>query len=200
MMNNKKIVVASNNRHKVNEIKEILKGTGYTVISMSEEGIYTEPEENGLTFADNALIKAKEIARHTDAIVLADDSGLSVDCLGGEPGVRSRRYSGEYSTDMENNTYLMEKVSNYKFEERTARFICCIAMIYPDKTTHIVQESCSGVIVLEPKGDNGFGYDPVFYIPHLDKTFAQLTMEEKNKISHRALALKRIREILLKGN
>lgn len=188
----KKIIIASNNAHKVNEIKNILKEFPYEVVSLKEAGIDVEIEENGKIFEENAYIKAKTILDLTGQAVLADDSGLEVDALGGEPGVLSARYSGVHGDDKANNRKLLEKLKDVPEEKRTARFVCAMVLLTPDGHRIDARGTVEGVIGYEEKGNNGFGYDPLFNIPEIHKTFAQLTEEEKNSISHRGNALKEL--------
>jgi len=187
-----RIIIASNNAHKVNEIKNILKEFPYEVVSLKESGIDVEIEENGKTFEENAYIKAKTILDLTGQAVLADDSGLEVDALGGEPGVLSARYSGVHGDDKANNRKLLEKLKDVPEEKRTARFVCAMVLLTPDGHRIDARGTVEGVIGYEEKGSNGFGYDPLFNIPEMHKTFAQLTEEEKNSISHRGNALKEL--------
>lgn len=187
-----RIIIASNNAHKVNEIKNILKEFPYEVVSLKESGIDVEIEENGKTFEENAYIKAKTILDLTGQAVLADDSGLEVDALGGEPGVLSARYSGVHGDDKANNRKLLEKLKDVPEEKRTARFVCAMVLLTPDGHRIDARGTVEGVIGYEEKGNNGFGYDPLFNIPEIHKTFAQLTEEEKNSISHRGNALKEL--------
>ncbi|MFO7636271.1 MAG: XTP/dITP diphosphatase [Clostridia bacterium] len=198
-MKKKKLVIATNNRHKMQEISSILEDSPYKAVSMESEGIFMDPEESGNTFAENALIKAKAVSLATGHPVVADDSGLMVDCLGGAPGVLSKRYSGPQATDQENNRLLIENIRKFPPESRTARFVCNMAFVRPGGTHFVVEGSCEGIILLEPRGSGGFGYDPVFFVSALGKTFAELSMEEKNKVSHRAKALMQLKDRLEEG-
>jgi len=193
------IVFATSNQGKVREIKEIMKDMDVQVYTMKEAGIDVDVVEDGATFIENAVIKAKEIARHAaqteafdDAVVMADDSGLVIDALHGEPGVRSARYMGHDTSYDEKNKNLIERMADVKEEKRTARFVCAIAAVYPDGTLLTVQESMEGRIAYEPSGENGFGYDPIFYLPEYGCTSADISPEEKNAISHRGKALRSI--------
>lgn len=186
----KKIIIASNNAHKVHEIKNILKDFPYEVVSLKEAGVDVEIEENGRTFEENAYIKAKTILDLTGQAVLADDSGLEVDALGGEPGVLSARYSGVHGDDKANNRKLLDKLKNVPEEKRTARFVCAMVLLTPDGHSINTKGTVEGIIGYEEIGNNGFGYDPLFYIPEKHKTFAQFSEDEKNSISHRGNALK----------
>ena len=181
-----KLVIASNNRHKIAEIKSILAGKFDQILSLSEAGIEVDPEENGATFAENALIKARACYALAGCACLADDSGLMVDALNGEPGVYSARYAGEPCNDENNNAKLLENLDGT--ENRTAHFVSVVALV--DGEREITAEGkTSGTILLEGRGTGGFGYDPLFYAFELGKTYAEATQEEKNGISHRAKAL-----------
>ena len=183
-----KLLVATGNKGKLVEIREILKGT--EVLGLKDVGIDVDVEETGKTFAENAFIKAFEISKLSGLPVLADDSGLEVDVLGGEPGVYSARYAGENTTDEKNVLKLLSKLKDIPLEERCARFACAMCIIFPDgKKIESFGVSCPGIIIDEPRGENGFGYDPVFYAPEYNKTFSEMSMEEKNKVSHRKAAL-----------
>ncbi|MCY6355803.1 XTP/dITP diphosphatase [Clostridium sp. ZS2-4] len=191
----KKLLVASNNEHKINEIKEILKDFPLKIISLKEAGIDVDVEENGNTFMENAHIKASEIYKLADGcMVVADDSGLTVDILNGEPGVYSARYSGEHGNNKKNNEKLLKNLKGIKFKDRKAKFVCAIELIIDEEKVINVQGEIEGYIVEEERGKDGFGYDPLFYIPELKKTFAEMSSEEKNSISHRGRALKEIQE------
>lgn len=185
----KKFIVATRNKGKLKEIKEILDGFQFEVLSMEEAGIYKDIEEYGTTFEENALIKAEEVFRLTGEMVMADDSGLEVDYLNGAPGVYSSRFAGEGATDGDRNNKLLDLLRDVPFEKRTARFVCAIAVVLPDGRHFAVKGTCEGYIGFKPEGDNGFGYDPLFYIPQYDITIAQMRSEEKNAISHRGKAL-----------
>lgn len=191
----KKLIVASNNQHKIEEIKEMLKEFNLDVISLKEAGIDIDVEENGTTFAENAHIKAYEIFKIVkDAMVLADDSGLMVEALNGEPGVYSARYAGEHGNDKKNNEKLLSKLKEFKFEDRKAKFVCAMELIIDEGRTIAVQGEVEGYILEEQRGENGFGYDPLFYVPEYKKTTAEMTPEEKNSISHRGKALKNLKK------
>lgn len=192
------IVFATGNAGKMREIREILKGMQAEILSMKEIGVDSDIEENGTTFEENALIKAKAVAQmlreHTDeklcnAIVLADDSGLEIDYLNKEPGIYSARYMGEDTPYSVKNENLIERLTGVPDEERTARFVCAIAAVLPDGEAFTVRGVIEGRIGYQEKGDNGFGYDPIFYVPEYGCTTAQLSEEEKNQISHRGKAL-----------
>lgn len=183
------IIFATKNKHKVVEINAILAHTDYKVITMEEAGINIDVVEDGDTFEANALIKAKAIAELTDKVVLADDSGLEVDCLNKEPGIYSARYAGEKTSYAIKNQLILDRVKEAPGEDRSARFVCVIAAAFPDGSDACKRGTIEGVIADEPKGDNGFGYDPIFYVPEYKMTSAELSEEMKNKISHRGKAL-----------
>jgi len=182
-------VVATQNADKIQEIREILSEFPFQIISMAEVGIEKEIEENGTTFEENALIKAQAVHNLVGGFVLADDSGLSIDALGGAPGILSARFNGKDSTYTDKIQVLWDLLSNVPLSERTAHFICAIAVVCPDGSHFTVQESMDGIFYDRMIGENGFGYDPVFYLPEKGKTTAQLSALEKNEISHRGKAL-----------
>lgn len=184
----KTILAATTNPGKVKEIKEIL--SCFEVISLKEAGIDTDVEENGETFSENAYIKASEIAKLTDLPVLADDSGLEVKALGGRPSVYSARYAGSNAPYSEKVKKLIEELDNTPSKERAAQFACAVCLIFPDgKKIETTGVSCPGILLDEPRGENGFGYDPYFYSIAHKKTFSEMTLEEKNEVSHRKAAL-----------
>ncbi|MCI5650432.1 MAG: XTP/dITP diphosphatase [Fusicatenibacter sp.] len=197
----KEIIFATGNAGKMKEIREILSDLPVKVLSMKEAGINSEAEENGATFEENAVIKAKAVAadpicREMEAIVLADDSGLEIDYLGGEPGVYSARYMGEDTSYRVKNRNLIERLSGVPKEQRTARFVCVIAAVLPDGKVLTSRGTIEGKIGYEERGENGFGYDPIFYLPDMSRTTAELKPEEKNAISHRGKALAKMKELL----
>ena len=198
----KKIILASNNLKKIKEIKEILKGLPYEVYSLKDMNIDIEVEEDGLTFEENAKKKAKEIheyllnKKNSDFIVLSDDSGIEVDCLNGAPGIYSARYAGEHGNDYNNNVKLLEDMKAFKGDDRSARFVCVIAVVFEDGNVKTVRGEVEGRIIEELKTEGGFGYDPLFFYNGFNKTFGEATPEEKNEISHRGNALKKLKEIL----
>lgn len=194
----KKIVFATGNAGKVKEIQMILADMGYEVVSMKEAGISVDVEENGKTYEENALIKARAVAALTDAIVLADDSGLEVDALGKEPGIYSARYMGEDTPYSVKNAEIINRLSGLAGEERSARFVCVIAAVLPDGRELTTRATIEGQIDYEEKGSHGFGYDPIFYVPEFGKTTAELTEDEKNQVSHRGKALRLMKEELKK--
>lgn len=189
-----KIIVATQNQGKVKEIKAVLGDLPVEVYTMGEVGLDMDIEENGTTFEANAIIKAEALREYTDAIVIADDSGLEIDYLNKEPGVYSARYLGKDTPYTEKNQIILERLKDVKREERTARFVCAIAMAMKGKETQTAVETIEGYIGFEAQGTNGFGYDPIFFVPGLERSTATLTMEEKNEISHRAKALRAMKE------
>lgn len=198
----KKIIFATGNKEKMKEIRQIMEGCPVEVLSMKEAGYTCEAEENGTTFTENAIIKASAIAdavkaNGEEAIVLADDSGLEIDALNKEPGVYSARYMGEDTSYRIKNANLIERLNGVPVEKRTARFVCAIAAVLTDGTVYTVRETIEGYIGYEERGENGFGYDPIFMVPEFNCTTAELSMEQKNKISHRGKALAKMKEELL---
>ena len=194
----KKIVFATGNAGKVKEIRMILADLGMEVLSMKEAGIRLDIEEDGTTYEENALIKARAVAAHTDAIVMADDSGLEVDALNKEPGVYSARYLGEDTPYSIKNAEIIKRLEGLEGEQRSARFVCAIAAVFPDKSEVTTRATIEGQIGFEEKGTNGFGYDPIFYVPEFGKTTAELTEEEKNQVSHRGKALELMKKELMR--
>lgn len=195
-MNKVDLVISSGNEHKIDEIKKILYGLPIKLLSKNDVGLNDfEVEEDGETLEANAIKKAMEMAEKIDKIVIADDTGLFVDKLDGRPGIYSARYAGEDVDYQENNKKLLRELENVPIEERTAKFMTVIAIVLKDKTVETVIGICKGKIALEPRGNKGFGYDPLFIVDGYDKTFAEMG-EEKNKISHRAVALKELRNKL----
>ena len=192
----RKIIFATNNKDKMREIREILADTDYEVISMKEAGIELEITEDGKTFEENALIKAKAVCEAAHEIVLADDSGLEIDYLNKEPGIYSARYLGEKTDYHTKNNILIQRLDGVPEEKRTARFVCAICAAFPDGTVKVVRETMEGLIGYEERGENGFGYDPIFFLPEYGKTSAELPREEKNKISHRGKALRAMKKEL----
>lgn len=190
----KKIIFATKNMDKMKEIKAKLPD--YDVISMEEAGIDIDIDENGLTFEENAVIKAEAIMKLCNETVVADDSGLEIDYLNKAPGVLSARFLGHDTSYDYKNAKILEMLKDVPDEKRTARFVCAMAVALPHKETKVVRGTIEGIIGHSIDGANGFGYDPIFYVPELKKTTAQLSMEEKNKISHRGKALDKVRRIL----
>lgn len=193
----KKLIFATNNQGKVNEIKQIL-GDGYDVYSLKDLDIHTDIVEDGKTFEENAIIKARAICGETHEMVLADDSGFEVDYLGGEPGIYSARYLGEDTSYDIKNAEILRRCEKAEDHERAARFVCAIACAYPDGRVETTKGVIEGVLAKEPKGTNGFGYDPIFYLPERGCTTGEMEPEEKNRISHRGIALRKMVEKLEK--
>lgn len=191
-----KIIFATGNQGKMKEVKMILSDLGYEIQSMKEAGIDIDIIEDGKTFEENAMIKAQAIAKIEKAIVLADDSGLEVDYLNKEPGIHSSRYLGEDTPYEEKNRKIMERLEGVEQKKRTARFVCAIAGVMPNGKTFTTRATIEGYIGTEAKGNNGFGYDPIFYVPEFNCTTAQLTLEQKNKISHRGKALEKAKQAI----
>jgi len=194
-----KLLLATKNAAKVREYMLPLQGIPYDIVTLSDAGIDLVVSETGKTMEENASIKAEAYALASNLTALADDSGLEVDALGGEPGALSARYAGEGVSDRERLDFLLSKLSHIPWEQRAARFRCVIAIATPEGKTELCQGECPGVIAFEPKGEGGFGYDPIFFLPELSKTMAELTIEEKNEISHRGKAARRARQILERG-
>lgn len=178
------------------EIRMILEGIGVPVLSMKEAGVEIQIEENGTTFEENAVIKAKTVMELTGETALADDSGLEIDYLNGEPGIYSARYMGEDTSYEIKNQALIDRLEGVPEEQRTARFVCAIACAMPDGRIFTCRENMEGIIGYESKGENGFGYDPIFYLPEFGCSSAQLTPDQKNEISHRGKALRAMRRKL----
>ena len=193
-----KIIFATGNKNKMREIRDILSDLGMEILSMKEAGIDKEINEDGKTFEENALIKARAVAEDTDAVVLADDSGLEIDYLNKEPGIYSARYLGEDTSYEIKNQALLDRLAGVKKEDRTARFVCAIAAVLPDKREFVVRETIEGYIGEKPAGTNGFGYDPIFYVDEYGCSTAELSEEKKNEVSHRGKALRAMREVLKK--
>lgn len=198
-----KIIFATGNAGKMKEIREILAGLGVPVESMKEAGVETEIVEDGATFEENAAIKARTVAallnkEDGNCVVLADDSGLEIDYLNGEPGVYSARYMGEETSYRIKNRSLIERLEGVPEPQRTARFVCVIAAALPDGELLTARGVIEGKIGYEERGENGFGYDPIFYLPDMSRSTAELTPEEKNAVSHRGKALQAMKEELLK--
>ncbi len=191
------IVFATGNKDKMREIRQILGGLNADIKSMKEAGVDIDIVEDGTTFEENALIKAREVAKYCkNSVVLADDSGLEIDYLGKEPGIYSARYLGRDTSYTEKNTIILEKLKGVADEERSARFVCAIAACLPDGKELVVRGTMEGRIGYEIAGENGFGYDPIFFLPEYGKTSAELLPEEKNAVSHRGKALRMMEEKL----
>lgn len=192
----KKLIFATGNQGKLKEIREIMADLDVEVLSMKEAGVQTEIEENGTTFEENAVIKARAVGKLTGELTLADDSGLEIDYLNKEPGVYSARYMGEDTSYHVKNASLVKRLEGVPMEQRTARFVCVIAAVFPDGRVETARGTIEGVIGYEERGENGFGYDPIFYVPELNCSTAELTPGQKNEISHRGKALRKMKEIL----
>ena len=190
------IIFATGNEGKMKEVRMILEDLGLPVLSLKDAGITADVEENGTTFEENAQIKAKAIMEMTGALVLADDSGLEVDYLNKEPGVYSARYMGHDTSYHIKNQNIIDRLEGKVGEERSARFVCAIAAAFPDGRVLITRGTMEGQIGYEEKGENGFGYDPIFYLPEYQCYSAELSLEEKNKLSHRGKALRLMKERL----
>ncbi len=198
-----KIIAATGNQNKVREIKEILRDMDACVVTMKEAGVFVDAKETGATFLENAVIKAKAVAKKAagikeweDAVIMADDSGLMVDALNGEPGIHSARYLGQDTPHSEKNADILRRLQDVPEEKRGARFMCAIAAVCPEGTLLTTQSALEGRIAYEMRGENGFGYDPIFYLPERGCTNAELSPEEKNRISHRGKALRQMRDKL----
>lgn len=192
----RKIIFATGNQDKMKEIRMILENLGIPVSSMKEAGIDVDIVEDGTTFEENAMIKAEAIAKLTDAIVLADDSGLEIDYLNKEPGIYSARYAGTDTSYEIKNNLLLQRLEGVPDEKRTARFVCAIAAVFPDGSKETVRGTIEGRIGYEIAGEHGFGYDPIFYLPEYGCTTAELDPAKKNELSHRGKALRLMREII----
>jgi XTP/dITP diphosphohydrolase len=192
----KMLVAATRNKGKLREFRELLAGLPLEVVSLSIFPAIAEIEETGSSFAENAVIKAETVARHTGELALADDSGLEVDALSGNPGIYSARYAGQGAGDDANNRKLLAELAAVADTKRTARFRAAIAVAAPDLPTRVAEGVCEGIIIHEPRGSGGFGYDPLFFVPEHGKSFAEMTPDEKNAISHRARAMYGARQIL----
>lgn len=192
-----KLLVATRNRNKVREIRDKFAGlSGIELLSLDDIAPLPDIEEDGSTFEENALKKARETARLAGIPAMADDSGLEVDALGGEPGVLSARYAGDGATDLDRNRLVLEKMKDVPNGKRAARFVCVIAIAFPGGNERVTRGTCDGEIAREPRGDHGFGYDPIFFLPDRGVTMAEIPLREKNVISHRARALDSARDVL----
>ena len=190
------LVLASGNKGKLAEFQRLLEGLDVQIHSMKEYPEIGEIVEDGSTFAENALIKARAVCKATGKPAMADDSGLAVDALNGAPGIYSARFAGEQRSDADNNAKVLQLLEGVEDSKRTARFFCVIAIVLPDGREYTAEGTCEGTILHALQGEGGFGYDPLFYVESLDKTFAELTMEEKNRISHRGHANRKAVEII----
>lgn len=191
-----RLIFATGNENKMKEIRMILGDLNYEILSMKEAGIDMEIVEDGTTFEENAVIKATAISKAVGCLVLADDSGLEVDYMDGEPGIRSARWMGEDTSYHIKNQKIIENLAGVPDEQRTARFVCAIAAAFPDGRVITKRGTIEGIIGYEERGENGFGYDPIFFLPEYGKTTAELSPEEKNEISHRGRALTLIKKEL----
>ncbi len=195
---NQKLLLATNNKNKVREYRSLIEGIPYELVTPAETGITTEVDEVGESLEENARLKATFLAAESGLLAIADDSGLEVDALGGEPGIRSSRYAGEDATDNDRVEYLLARMKDVPEGKRSARFRCVIALATPGGKVEYCSGECRGTITFKPKGDQNFGYDPIFYVPELGKTMAELSLEEKNSISHRGKAARKVVELLKK--
>ena len=193
----KRIIFATSNEGKMNEIRDLLKGMDIELLSLKDAGINIDIKENGTTFEENAIIKADSICKLTGEIVLADDSGLEVDYFDKAPGIYSARFLGEKTPYSEKNSYIIDRLKDTPNDKRSARFVCAIACSFPDGITITRRGILEGYIADKISGTNGFGYDPIFYIPEYNCTTAEMPIDQKNKISHRAKALEAIKEALI---
>jgi len=191
-----KLLLATYNPGKIKEYRFLLDGLGYEITTLAEEGITEVVAESGNSYEQNARLKATAYARLSQLITLADDSGLEVDALGGEPGIRSARFGGESASDEDRVGLLLARLNGVRWEQRTASFKCIIAIATPRGEIKICRGECRGIVALEPRGNNGFGYDPIFYLPQFSKTMAELPPQIKNQISHRARASQEARRVL----
>jgi len=190
------LVIATSNQHKLKELKALLQDFPLTILSLNDFPDIPAVVEDGKSFYENARKKAVTVARHTDKITVADDSGIQVDALDGKPGVYSARFAGADATDEANNSKLLEELKDVPPDKRGACFTCVLVIAQPDGDTAFVEGECRGSIIYESRGDYGFGYDPLFLVPEYNKTFSEITPEEKNKVSHRARALRKLLTIL----
>lgn len=193
----KEIIIATKNPGKAKEFEALLTPMGFRVQSLLDYPDSIDVEETGTSFKENAILKAEAISKHYQRMTIADDSGLAIDYLGGKPGIFSARYGGPAKDDQANIKKVLEDLSEVNaLEDRSARFICALALSIPDQKTKTVEGTCEGYIAKEPQGENGFGYDPIFIVKDRDETMANLPKEEKNRISHRADALKKLMEVI----
>ena len=193
-----KLLLATNNQAKVREYRHLLQNLPCEMVTLAEQGISTVVAEIGQSLEDNARLKATVLASESQLLALADDSGLEVDALGGEPGPLSARYAGEAASDKDRVSYLLAKLKDVPWEKRSARFRCVIALAIPDGEVEFCYGERRGFITFEPRGEEGFGYDPLFYLPELDKTMAELSLEVKNQVSHRGQAAREVYQRLEK--
>lgn len=191
----KRIVLATKNKGKIKEMRELLAPMNIEVLSLADFSPVDDAEENGATFAENAMLKARYYFAHTGTLCLADDSGLEVDALGGRPGVYSARYSGEDATDAANNAKVLREMEGIEKDKRTARFRCAMALV-GEGIELTTDGTCEGTLLTEERGQGGFGYDPIFYVPKFDRTLAEMSSEEKNSISHRGAAVRKMADLI----
>jgi XTP/dITP diphosphohydrolase len=191
-----KLLLATGNRAKLKELKSLLQSLSCELVTPAEAGISTDVDETGSSLEENARLKVTAAAASSRLLAVADDSGLEVEALGGEPGVLSARYAGATASDVERTSYLLSRLEGVPWEKRRARFRCVLAVATPDGQVRLYSGDCPGVITLESRGEMGFGYDPVFYLPQLDRTMAQLSLEEKNRLSHRGQAARKALPLL----
>ena len=194
----RKVIFATGNENKLKEIRMIMEDMDIEIVSMKEAGVYVDVEETGTSFEENSLLKAKAIAMKSGELTLADDSGLEIDYLNKEPGIYSARYMGEDTSYDIKNAELLRRMEGVPDEKRSARFVCAVAMVRPDGTSEVVRATMEGRVAYEPAGVNGFGFDPIFFLPEYGCTSSELSPEDKNAISHRGKALRMIREVLEK--
>ncbi len=190
------IIFATGNKDKLREIEEILDENEFKIISMKEAGIDIDIDENGTTFAENALIKARAVSKASGRLTLADDSGLEIDAMDKQPGIYSARFLGHDTDYNYKNNYILEKLKDVPEEKRTARYVCAVAAVWPDGREEAVTETFEGRIGHEQRGNGGFGYDPIFFVPEYNKSAAEMTPDEKNSMSHRGKALRAMKKIL----
>lgn len=193
-----RLLLATNNQAKVHEYRNLLQDIPFELVTLAEEGITTVVDEVGESLEENARLKATILAAESNLLALADDSGLEVDALGGEPGCLSARYAGEGASDRERVNFLLSRLANIPWQKRSAYFRCVIALATPGGELEFCHGECHGFITCEPRGKEGFGYDPIFYLPELDKTMAELPLEVKNQISHRGRAARQVYQVLKK--
>lgn len=193
-----RLLLATNNPGKLREYQSLFRGIPFELVTPADLAVAVDVEEAGASFEENATLKAATLAKKTGLLSLADDSGLEVDALGGEPGPLSARYAGENASDKDRISFLLSKLKGIPEKNRSARFRCIIAIAQPDGKIKLFSGECRGIIIDTPRGTHGFGYDPIFFIPELGKTMAELTLEEKNRISHRARSAEKAREYLMK--
>ena len=191
-----KLLLATSNQAKVGEYRSLLQSLPWELVTPAEQGITTRVSEVGDSLEENARLKATLLAAESQLLALADDSGLEVDALGGEPGRFSARYAGEGASDRDRVSYLLSRLKDVPWQKRSARFRCVIAIATPDGEVEFCSGECRGVITFEPRGEQGFGYDPIFYLPELDKTMAELPLEVKNQVSHRGQAARKVYQVL----